>query len=126
MVPGILKLACKALVNDRARFTGLLVGITFAVFLMIAVTSLFAGALNRSSSTMYNIGASIRVMDPAVTVGGKDFGINDHRGVVAGYHRVDIGYLQARLQRMRDTAALFLALGGGWDAGAAQAQARRP
>ncbi len=33
---GILKLAYKLLVNDKAKFTALLVGITFAVFLMIA------------------------------------------------------------------------------------------
>ncbi|MDF3887188.1 efflux transporter outer membrane subunit [Cupriavidus basilensis] len=44
----------------------------------------------------------------------------------AQYHQADIGYLQARTQRLQDTVALFLALGGGWDAGAAQAQARRP
>jgi putative ABC transport system permease protein len=32
---GILKLAYKLLVNDRATFAAVLVGITFAVFLMI-------------------------------------------------------------------------------------------
>ena len=56
---GILKLAFKLLVNDRAKFTGLLIGITFAVFLMIAMTSMFAGVLNRASSTVINIGAPI-------------------------------------------------------------------
>ena len=40
---GILRLAYKLLVNDRAKFVALLVGITFAVFLMIEMTSLFAG-----------------------------------------------------------------------------------
>ena len=44
----------------------------------------------------------------------------------AQYHQADIGYLQARTQRLQDTVALFLALGGGWDASAAQAQARPP
>lgn len=48
MVPGIPKLACKRLVNDRARFTGLRVGNTFAVLPMIEMTSLFAGVLSRS------------------------------------------------------------------------------
>lgn len=43
---GILKLAYKLLVNDKAKFTALLVGITFAVFLMMFVTSMFAGILN--------------------------------------------------------------------------------
>ncbi|HTT84197.1 MAG TPA: ABC transporter permease [Rhizomicrobium sp.] len=65
-MPGILRIAYKLLVNDRAKFTALLVGITFAVFLMVAMTSLFAGVLNRASATVINIGARIWVMDPAV------------------------------------------------------------
>jgi len=63
---GILKLAYKLLVNDKAKFTALLVGITFAVFLMIAMTSLFAGVLKRASATVINLGASMWVMDPSV------------------------------------------------------------
>jgi putative ABC transport system permease protein len=63
---GILKIAYKLLVNDKAKFAALLVGITFAVFLMIQMTSLFSGILNRSSATVINIGASMWVMDPAV------------------------------------------------------------
>ncbi len=65
-MPGILKIAYKLLVNDRAKFAALLVGITFAVFLMIQMTSLFSGVLNRSSATIINIGAKMWVMDPAV------------------------------------------------------------
>src|SRR5271165_7432784 len=65
-VTGILKLAYKLLVNDKAKFTALLIGITFAVFLMIAMTSLFAGVLKRGSATVINIGATVWVMDPAV------------------------------------------------------------
>jgi putative ABC transport system permease protein len=65
-MPGILLIAYKLLINDRAKFAALLVGITFAVFLMIEMTSLFAGILSRSSSTVINIGASVWVMDPAV------------------------------------------------------------
>ncbi len=63
---GILHIAYKLLVNDRAKYVALLVGITFAVFLMIEMTSLFAGILTRSSATVINIGASIWVMDPAI------------------------------------------------------------
>jgi len=63
---GILHIAYKLLINDRAKYAALLVGITFAVFLMIEMTSLFAGILARSSATVINIGASIWVMDPAV------------------------------------------------------------
>jgi len=32
----------------------------------------------------------------------------------AQYHQASIGYIQARAQRLQDTAALFVALGGGW------------
>ena len=45
---GILKLAYKLLVNDKAKFVTLLVGIAFAVFLMIMMTSMFAGVLSLS------------------------------------------------------------------------------
>jgi len=33
----------------------------------------------------------------------------------AQYQQASIGYLQARTQRLQDTVALFLALGGGWE-----------
>jgi putative ABC transport system permease protein len=65
-VSGILKIALKLLVNDRSKFIALLVGITFAVFLMIMMMSMFSGILNRSSSSVYNVGAKVWVMDPAV------------------------------------------------------------
>lgn len=75
---GILKLAYKLLVNDRAKFTGLLIGITFSVFLMIAMTSMFAGVLTRASSTVLNIGAPIWVMDPAVNTVANTIGMPDY------------------------------------------------
>jgi putative ABC transport system permease protein len=63
---GILRIAFKLLINDKGKFAALLVGITFAVFLMVMTTSMFAGILHRSSATVINIGAKIWVMDPAV------------------------------------------------------------
>jgi putative ABC transport system permease protein len=75
---GILKLAYKLLVNDKAKFTALLVGITFAVFLMAAMTSLFAGVLNRASATVINLGASVWVMDPAVQTVANTIGMPDY------------------------------------------------
>lgn len=63
---GIFKLAYKLLVNDRGKFSALLLGITFAVFLMVMMTSMFAGILSRSASTVTNVGASMWIMDPAV------------------------------------------------------------
>jgi len=75
---GILKLAYKLLVNDKAKFSALLVGITFAVLLMIAMTSLFAGVLSRASATVINIGASMWVMDPAVQTVANTIGMPDY------------------------------------------------
>jgi hypothetical protein len=62
-VPDILKIAYKLLVNDRTKFAVLLIGITFAVFLMIQMTLRFSGILQRSSATVINLGSK---MDPAV------------------------------------------------------------
>ena len=43
---GLLKIAFKLLVNDRGKFFALLIGITFAVFLMVMMTSVFAGIMD--------------------------------------------------------------------------------
>jgi len=75
---GIFSLAYKLLVNDRAKFAALLVGITFAVFLMIQMTSMFLGVLLRASSTVLNVGASIWVMDPAVNTVANSLGMPDY------------------------------------------------
>jgi putative ABC transport system permease protein len=63
---GILRIAFKLLVNDRGKFAALIVGITFAVFLMVQMTSIFAGILRKASATVINIGAKVWVMDPGV------------------------------------------------------------
>ena len=65
-VTGILELAYKLLVNDRAKFSALLVGITFAVYLMMFVTSMFSGVMKHASANIINIGAPLWVMDPYV------------------------------------------------------------
>jgi putative ABC transport system permease protein len=74
---GILKLAYKLLVNDKAKFTALLVGITFAVFLMVMMTSMFAGILNHASATVINVGASMWVMDRSVDTVANSIGMPD-------------------------------------------------
>jgi putative ABC transport system permease protein len=63
---GILRIGFKLLVNDKGKFYALLMGITFAVFLMMQMTAMFAGILNRAYSTVTNIGAAMWVMDPGV------------------------------------------------------------
>jgi putative ABC transport system permease protein len=75
---GLLTLAYKLLVNDRAKFSALLVGITFAVFLIVQMTSMFAGVLARASSTVLNVGAKVWVMDPAVNTVASSIGMPDY------------------------------------------------
>jgi ABC-type lipoprotein release transport system permease subunit len=77
-VKGILKLAYKLLVNDKSKFTALLVGITFASFLMIFIASMFAGVMNHSLATVTNIGASMWVMDPTVRTPANSIGMPDY------------------------------------------------
>jgi putative ABC transport system permease protein len=66
-VLGILRIAYKLLVNDKGKFIALLMGLTFSVFLMIQMTSMFAGMMKKASATVTNTGAKVWVMDPAVT-----------------------------------------------------------
>ncbi|MGO9612696.1 MAG: ABC transporter permease [Dissulfurispiraceae bacterium] len=75
---GILKIAYKLLVNDKGKFAALLVGITFAVFLMVMMTSMFAGILHRASATIVNIGAKVWVMDPAVNTPANSIPMPDY------------------------------------------------
>jgi putative ABC transport system permease protein len=77
-VKGLFKLAYKLLVNDKAKFTALLVGITFAVFLIIQMTAMFAGTMKRASATVLNLGASMWVMDPAVQTVANTIGMPDY------------------------------------------------
>jgi len=64
--PGLFVIALKLLINDRTKFYSVVIGITFSVFLITQMTSMFAGILQRSSATVENVGASVWVMDPAV------------------------------------------------------------
>jgi putative ABC transport system permease protein len=105
-MPGILRIAYKLLVNDRAKFAALLVGITFAVFLMVEMTSLFAGILSRSSSTIINVGASLWVMDPAVqtvanTIPLPNYVLDEVRSIPGVKYAVPI-YSSAALLKLRD------------------------
>ena len=75
---GILRIAYKLLVNDKGKFAALLLGITFAVFLMVQMTSMFSGVLKRSSSTVINVGAKMWIMDPAVNTVANSIGMPDY------------------------------------------------
>jgi putative ABC transport system permease protein len=105
---GILRIAYKLLINDRAKYAALLVGITFAVFLMIEMTSLFAGILTRSSATVINIGASIWVMDPAIqtvanTIPLPDYVLDEVRSIPGVKYAVPL-YSGAALLKLPDGA----------------------
>jgi putative ABC transport system permease protein len=75
---GVLALAYKLLVNDRAKFAGLLTGVTFAVFLMIEMTSMFAGILSKASATIINVGATVWIMDHAVNTPANSIPMPDY------------------------------------------------
>ncbi len=75
---GILKLAFKLLVSDKTKFTALLGGIAFSIFLMVFVTSMLIGVLNHSSSMVTNIGAPVWVMDPSVQNVATSLGMPDY------------------------------------------------
>jgi putative ABC transport system permease protein len=103
---GIFRIAYKLLVNDRAKFSALLVGITFAVFLMIEMTSLFAGILARASSTVINIGATVWVMDPAVqnvssSIPLPDYVLDEVRSMPGVKYAVPL-YLGSALLKLHD------------------------
>jgi len=71
-VRGILRIAYKLLGERQGQVCCAACRCDFAVFLMTMMTSMFAGILKRSSSTVINIGATVWVMDPAVnTVAGS-------------------------------------------------------
>ena len=103
---GILHIAYKLLVNDRPKYLALLVGITFAVFLMIEMTSLFAGILMRASATVINIGASIWVMDPSIqtvanTIPLPNYVLDEVRSIPGVKYAVPL-YSGAALLRLQD------------------------
>ena len=63
---GLLRIALKLLLNDKGKFATLVIGITFSVFLMVQMTSMFSGILYHSAANIVNVGAKMWVMDPAV------------------------------------------------------------
>jgi putative ABC transport system permease protein len=70
--------AAYELVNDKPKFSSLLIGITFAVFLMMQMTAMFAGILNRAFSTVTNVCAAMWIMDPAVNTASSAIPMPDY------------------------------------------------
>src|SRR5262249_32734876 len=65
--PQMHRVALKMLVADRAKFLGLLFGITFTAFLVTFAASFFSGIMTRGYALIAeNPRADVWVMDPAV------------------------------------------------------------
>src|SRR5580693_6212838 len=63
----MLRVAMKMLMGDRAKYTGLLFGITFTSFLVAFAASYFCGFMTRGFALISeNQAADVWVMDPAV------------------------------------------------------------
>jgi len=63
----MIRVALKMLMGDRAKYTGLLFGITFTSFLVTFAASYFCGFMTRGFALIAeNPGADVWVMDPAV------------------------------------------------------------
>lgn len=65
---GLLLIALKLLANDKGKFFTLILGITFAVFLIMQMTSAFTGAMRRSAANIINLGAKVWILDPSVNI----------------------------------------------------------
>ncbi len=105
---GQILLAYKLLVNDKPKFAALLVGITFSVFLMVQMTAMFTGIMNRASSTVINVGARMWIMDPAVntsanTIPRPDYVLDAVRSIDGVRYAVPL-YLSVGLVRLEDGA----------------------
>jgi len=59
-------LSLKMLLGDRAKYTMLISGLTFASLLMTEQAAIFCGIMQWSGSTLDNVGAPVWVVDPMV------------------------------------------------------------
>ncbi len=62
----MIMIALKMLLGDRAKYFGLLFGITFTSFLVTFAASYFGGMMTRSFALIAESPADVWVMDPAV------------------------------------------------------------
>ena len=120
---GLLRLALKLLLSDRGKFVTLVIGITFSVFLMMLMTSMFFGIIEHSAANIINVGAKMWVMDPDVqtpqnSIPMPDYVLDAVRSfpgveyamplyIGAGLVRLDNGTYQAATVVGLDDATLF-------------------
>ena len=77
-------------------------------------------ALEHDAETMQAESQSVTVAEESLHLAQTSYqaGTINYLQVLAAdiqYHQAKIGYLQAQAQRLQDTTALFVALGGGWE-----------
>lgn len=65
---GLLRIALKILANDKGKFFTLIIGLTFAVFLMMMMTSVFSGVMHRTAATIFNISSKMWIMDLSINI----------------------------------------------------------
>jgi putative ABC transport system permease protein len=66
MLKGLDRIALKMLMGDRAKYIAVVAGITFSVFLIVQMVSVFLGILRRTTADIRTIGAEVWVTDPAL------------------------------------------------------------
>ncbi len=75
---GFSQIALKLLANDKGKFFTLIVGISFAVFLIMQMTAVFSGVMRRSAATIFNINSKIWVMDPSINIQSDNIPMPDY------------------------------------------------
>jgi putative ABC transport system permease protein len=66
MLKGLDRIALKMLMGDRAKYIAVVAGITFSVFLIVQMVSVFLGILKRTTADIRTIGAAVWITDPAL------------------------------------------------------------
>jgi putative ABC transport system permease protein len=103
---GLLKIALKLLVNDKGKFFMLILGIMFAVFLIMQMTATFAGIMQRTAADILNVGMRVWVMDSSITsardnIPLPDYILNATRSIGGVKYAVPI-YNGGGLARLKD------------------------
>ena len=96
----MISIALKMLFGDRAKYFGLLFGITFTSFLVTFAASYFGGMMTRSFALIAETPADVWVMDPAVvavdrTIGLPNSALNRVRNVVGVLSAVPLALANA-------------------------------
>jgi len=66
LITGLDKIALKMLIGDRGKYIAVVAGITFSVFLIVQMVSVFIGILKRTTADIRTIGAPVWVTDPSI------------------------------------------------------------